>query len=68
VVRRGGGSAVFVVEEAKARLVPIKTGRIHEGLIEVVEGPLKPGDAVVITGNETLQDQTAVVIRPALRN
>jgi multidrug efflux pump subunit AcrA (membrane-fusion protein) len=48
--------------------VPIKTGRTHEGLIEVVEGQLTPGDTVVVTGNELLQDQMAVVSNPPLRN
>ena len=68
VVRRASGQVVFVVEDAKARMVPIKTGRSHEGLIEVVEGQLRPGDTVVITGNEMLQDQMAVVTKPTLRN
>jgi HlyD family secretion protein len=68
VVRRASGQVVFVVEEAKARMVPIKTGRTHEGFIEVVEGQLTPGAAVVVTGNEVLQDQMAVVSHPPLRN
>jgi HlyD family secretion protein len=68
VVRRASGQVVFVVQDAKARLVPIKTGRTHEGLIEVVEGQLSLGDTVVVTGNEMLQDQMAVVTKPALRN
>jgi multidrug efflux pump subunit AcrA (membrane-fusion protein) len=68
VVRRGSGQVVFVVENAKARLMPIKTGRTHEGFIEVVEGGLKPGDIVVVTGNELLQDQMAVVTNPTFRN
>jgi HlyD family secretion protein len=68
VVRRASGQVVFVVEEAKARMVPIKTGRAHESLIEVVEGKLRPGDTVVVTGNELLQDQMAVVTKPTLRN
>jgi HlyD family secretion protein len=68
VVRRASAQVVFVVEEAKARMVPIKTGRTHEGLIEVVEGQLTPGDTVVVTGNELLQDQMAVVSNPPLRN
>jgi HlyD family secretion protein len=68
VVRRASGQVVFVVEDAKARLVPIKTGRTHEGLIEVAEGQLTPGEAVVVTGNELLQDQMAVVTKPILPN
>jgi HlyD family secretion protein len=68
VVRRAAGQVVFVVEDAKARLVPVKTGRVHEGLIEIVESQLKPGETVVVTGNELLQDQMAVVTKPTLRN
>jgi HlyD family secretion protein len=68
VVRRASGQVVFVVEDAKARMVPIKTGRTHEGLIEVVEGKLRTGDTVVVTGNELLQDQMAVVTKPTVRN
>jgi HlyD family secretion protein len=68
VVRRASGQVVFVVEDAKARMVPIKTGRTHEGLVEVVEGKLRTGDTVVVTGNELLQDQMAVVTKPTVRN
>jgi multidrug efflux pump subunit AcrA (membrane-fusion protein) len=68
VVRRASGQVVFVVEDARARLVPIKPGRTHKGLIEVVEGQLRPGEAVVVTGNELLQDQMAIVSQPTLRN
>jgi multidrug efflux pump subunit AcrA (membrane-fusion protein) len=68
VVRRASGQVVFVVEDAKAHMVPIKTGRTHEGFIEVVEAQLTPGVAVVVTGNEVLQDQMAVVSHPPLRN
>jgi multidrug efflux pump subunit AcrA (membrane-fusion protein) len=50
------------------RQVPVKTGRTHEGFIEMVDGTLKPGDVVVVTGNETLQDQAQVAIKPALRH
>jgi HlyD family secretion protein len=68
MVRRANGQVVFVVEDAKARMVPIKTGRTHESLIEVIEGQLKLGEAVVVTGNEALQDQMSVVSQPTLRN
>lgn len=67
VVRRATGQMVFVVNDGKARLVPVKIGRAHEGLLEIVEGPLQPGDLVVVTGNETLQDQAAVVVKETAR-
>jgi multidrug efflux pump subunit AcrA (membrane-fusion protein) len=63
VVRQAVGQAVFVVQEEKARLIPIKTGRAQDGLVEVLESPLKPGDTVIITGNETLRDQAAVMVK-----
>ena len=66
VVRRTTGQVVFVVQEGKARLVPVKTGRTHEGAIEIVDGSLKAGDTVVVTGNELLQDQAAVLVKDAL--
>jgi hypothetical protein len=37
-------------------------------LIEVVAGELRPSDSVVVTGNELLQDQMAVVTTPTSRN
>lgn len=67
VARRSTGQGVFVVEENKARFVPIKTGNLHEGLVEIVEGSLKVDDTVVVTGNETLQDQAAVAVQGTAR-
>jgi len=67
VVRRAAGQVVFVVQEGKARLVPVKTGRAHEGAVEIVAGSLRAGDTVVITGNELLQDQAAVLVQDATR-
>jgi multidrug efflux pump subunit AcrA (membrane-fusion protein) len=63
VVRWAGKQIVFVVEDEKARMIPIKPGRLYNGSVEVLEGGLKPGDRVVVTGNETLRDEAAVVIK-----
>jgi HlyD family secretion protein len=62
VVRRGAEQVVFIIQGAQARLTRVKTGRAHEGLVEIVDGPVKAGDLVVVTGNETLQDQASVAI------
>ena len=67
VVRRSIGQGVFVVEENKARFVQIKPGNAYEGMLEVAEGKLKAGDLIVVTGNETLQDQAAVVVQGSPR-
>jgi multidrug efflux pump subunit AcrA (membrane-fusion protein) len=63
VIRQAAGQVVFLVQEEKARLVPVKTGRAQDGLVEVLESGLKAGDTVVVTGNETLRDQTPVMIK-----
>ena len=68
VVRQPGGLVVFVVQDDKAHMIPIPTGRTHDGLIEVLEGTLQPGNMVVVTGNETLRDQAAVVIKGSSRH
>jgi membrane fusion protein (multidrug efflux system) len=68
VVRQPGGLVVFVVQDDKALQLQIKTGRTHNGLIEVLDGALKPGDTVVVTGNETLRDQATVTIKGNPRN
>jgi HlyD family secretion protein len=68
VVRRGSGQAVFVVHESRVQMVPVKTGRTHDSLVEVIAGTVKPGDTVVVTGNETLQDQAVVAIQSSLRH
>jgi RND family efflux transporter MFP subunit len=63
LVRQAAGQVVFVVHEEKARLVPVKTGRVQDGLVEVLEGSLQPGETVVVTGNETLRDQATVMVK-----
>jgi multidrug efflux pump subunit AcrA (membrane-fusion protein) len=63
VARRAAQQVVFRVQEQTARMVPIKTGRAHAGWLEVLNGSLQPGDTVVITGNETLRDQAAILIK-----
>jgi len=68
VVRRGTEQVVFVVHEGKAQRVPVKTGRSQEGTVEVVEGQLKVGDIIVVTGNEALQDQAPVLVKDTPRN
>ncbi len=68
VVFRGRDQVVFVVQDGKARMVPIKAGRPQEQWVEVVEGSLKSGDTLVVTGNEALLDQAAVVVKDRRRN
>lgn len=68
VVRRAVGQVVFTVHEGKARQVPVKIGRAVDDLVEVIEGNVKAGDMVVVTGNEALQDQAAVLVKDVPRN
>ncbi|MBI3989328.1 MAG: efflux RND transporter periplasmic adaptor subunit [candidate division NC10 bacterium] len=62
VVRQGDQQIVFVVNQQKASLQRVVTGRAVDGFLEIVDGQLKAGDAVVVTGNETLRDGAPVKI------
>ncbi|MEY3480585.1 MAG: hypothetical protein RIQ71_1360 [Verrucomicrobiota bacterium] len=63
VVRRGQIESVFVVEEGKARLRLIKSGRKMDGKVEVLSG-LSGGEAVVVRDAHLLQDGAAVGATP----
>ena len=49
-----GRTMVYVIEDGKAAVRPVKTGAAIGGRFEVTSG-LKPGDVVVVRGNERLR-------------
>ncbi len=55
--------AVYVVESGVARAVNVKTGRVAEKEIEVIEG-LQEGDQVVVFGNLSLFEGAEVRVLP----
>jgi membrane fusion protein (multidrug efflux system) len=59
VVSTPKGQAIFVVEEGKAVRTPVETGIEEGNRIQIVTG-IKPGDKVVVAGNEKLKDGAAV--------
>ncbi len=67
LVLQAGKSVVFAVDTsgngglAKVVSISVKPGSAHEGLVEV-EGNLKPGQLVVVRGNERLADGQTVQI------
>ncbi|HXX31214.1 MAG TPA: efflux RND transporter periplasmic adaptor subunit [Myxococcaceae bacterium] len=60
--RQGQGWAVFVVEDGRARLRPVKLGRRNDSDAEVLSG-LTAGEKVVLYPGETLRDGTRVEMR-----
>lgn len=62
VMQRRGQTVVFVVEDGKARLQPVTLGEAFGARFEVLTG-LKPGDRVVVRGNERLRGGQRVRIR-----
>lgn len=61
VFRRNGAMHVFVVEDQRAHLRPVRTGRSGGALIEIVDG-LAPEETVVIDGQFALRDGAPVTI------
>ncbi len=63
VVRRGQIESVFVIEEGVARLRLVKTGRRHNGQVEVISG-LSGGEKVASKDAHLLRDGAAVEVAP----
>lgn len=65
LLRRGGQTEVFVVERGGeapvARVRSVRTGRVAEDAVEIVDG-LSEGEEVVFDGHFALQDGSRVVI------
>ena len=65
VLNRSEGALVFVVTEGVARPRPVRLGEAVGGRFEVIDG-LKPGETVVVRGNERLRPgQKVRVERPS---
>lgn len=64
VVPTGKGQFVFVVEDGKARRVPVTLGVRRGTKVEVIEG-VAPGDRIVTAGQLKLRDGAAVRLADA---
>lgn len=62
VADRAGAKVVFVIDDDKVRMVPIKVGPAFGGGLEVIEGP-PAGTRVVKEPAATLQDGTAIKLK-----
>lgn len=62
VVTSGDNRLVFMINDGKAILVPVKITGYYDGNV-AVEGNLKPGVRVVIRGNERLRPGQSVVVQ-----
>jgi RND family efflux transporter MFP subunit len=63
VLLRGGRKVVYVIEGGQAKIRPVKLGEASGSRFEVLSG-LKPGEKVVIRGNERLRPNSRVRVRP----
>ena len=63
VLSRGGQSVVFVVENGKAHMVPVKTGLASDGWIGAQGDGLTEGAAVVSVGQDMLNDGAPVTVQ-----
>ena len=62
ILQRGGGPVVYVIRDNQATQRPVKLGQAFASRFEVRDG-LKPGEMVVIRGNERLRPGQRVRIR-----
>jgi RND family efflux transporter MFP subunit len=61
IVNAKGERMAFIVQDGKASARKVATGIEAEGLIEIITG-VKPGEKIVVAGNEKLKDGVAVKI------
>lgn len=62
VVPDGLGKTVFIIENGKAKRVPVELGKRLTGKVEVVKG-LKPGMQIVTAGQMRLREGSTVAIK-----
>lgn len=63
LVRRGQLEMLFIVQDDRARMRLVRSGRRWDGRIEIVSG-LEPGERVVVGGAASLRDGQPVTILP----
>ncbi|WP_154223953.1 efflux RND transporter periplasmic adaptor subunit [Marinicella rhabdoformis] len=59
LVYRRQGASVFIIKDNTAHKIDVETG-LAQGHYIQINGNIKPGDSVVIRGNERLRDQQSV--------
>ena len=62
VMGLGKAPFIFVIQDLNAVKREVKTGKVIQGDVEIMEG-LAPGERVVISGQEYLRDQQPVIIQ-----
>lgn len=62
VQKTADGEMIYIADGNKAKAAPVKTGRIANGMVEVLEG-LNAGDKVVTEGYEELDNGELITIK-----
>ena len=63
IQKRGGQSAVFVIEDQTARQRIVETGYTQDGWIELTKGDIAESHRIVTMGQYQLDDGTAVSVQ-----
>lgn len=63
------GETIFAVQgdgaDARARLIPVRTGARQEGVVALSAADLRDGDLVIVAGQLNIQDGSPVLVRHA---
>jgi HlyD family secretion protein len=60
--QRGGGEVVFLVEEGRARMVPVEAGRAAGGWTEILKDAVSSGTEVITMGQQQVTDAAPVTV------
>lgn len=67
LIANKGQQAVYLAENGKARLVPVKTGLQQGWQVQVTDG-LHPGDRVIVVGQKEVRNQAPVNVIRTVRD
>jgi len=62
LVNNARGQFVYLASEDQATVRQVKTGMAYQGYVAVEEGEVKPGELVIVRGNERLRDGQSIRI------
>ncbi|MDB9822709.1 efflux RND transporter periplasmic adaptor subunit [Deltaproteobacteria bacterium] len=62
ILKRSSGEIIFLAEGGKARMVQVETGLETDGWIEIISGDIRDGSAVIIMGQDQLNNGSLVSI------
>lgn len=67
ILTRGQETVVFIEENGKARMIPVKTGLETDGLVQILEGLPENVGKIVTQGQDMIENGTTVMVQGGVK-